>query len=100
MEMSKEKAPRELAGALVFYEPPAFLGAETLLPFLADEIFLFTIKDEPFACEPPPLLFVTIPEAAAFFGGFVFDLLEFDFAIVINLAPALKERCVRNVFVQ
>jgi len=68
-----------------YYDPPAFLGAETLLPFLADEIFLFTIKDEPFACAPPPLLLVTIPDVAVFFGAFAFDLFEFDFAIIINL---------------
>jgi hypothetical protein len=85
----KRKRPTRWRG-FNFYEPPAFLGAETLLPFLADEIFLFTIKEEPFACEPPLPLFVTIPVAAAFFGGFAFDLFEFDFAIVINLASPLK----------
>jgi len=35
-----KKSVCQLADALLFYEPPAFLGAETLLPFLAEEIFL------------------------------------------------------------
>jgi len=55
------------------------------LPFLADEILLFTIKEEPFACVPVPELLVTIPELAAFFGGLAFDLFEFYFAIIICL---------------
>ena len=83
--MSKEKRHEIFRGVFDFYEPPAFLGDETLLPFLADEILLFTIKEEPLACVPALELLVTIPELAAFFGAFAFDLLELDFAIVITV---------------
>lgn len=79
-------APRcRRRGLFFFYDPPAFLGAETLFPFLAEEMFLFTIKAEPFACAPPPVLLLTNPDEAAFFGAFAFDLFELDFDIIINL---------------
>ena len=82
---------------ILFYDPPAFRGAETLFPFLADEIFLFTIKDEPFACIPPPLLLLTNPDVAAFFGVFVFALFEFDLDIYLfffadNFSKRTSER--------
>lgn len=36
-------------GVLNIYEPPAFRGAETLLPFFAEDILLLTMNEDPFA---------------------------------------------------